>query len=162
MAQHSSKKFSLYVQGGYMSNGFIKEGVAHHIHSATETHQHKCIIFSAGFMIDLPGKWRIGPAFTYDHFGTKHRSIEYSNLIYMLRADRIWKENKHFLFYSGAATGIKKIRQFEEEKEIGRREVLAYQVYLAGLELKLNRFSLDATAGYGVSGILNVGLRYRF
>jgi hypothetical protein len=161
-AQQQPGKYFFYVQGGFMSSGYIKEAGQKEIISKTETHHHRCIIFNAGFLVRVSEKWRTGPAFTYDHFGTKHRSVEYSNISYMMRCDRIWKETKKFLFYSGLSLGVRKIRKFEEEKEVTRRTNLAYQVYLAGVDFKINRFMIDVNAGYGVSGILNAGLKYRF
>ncbi|MGH2553498.1 MAG: hypothetical protein ACRDEB_07265, partial [Chitinophagaceae bacterium] len=113
----TSKKISFYVQGGYMSSGFIKESALKDFVSAKETSHHKCIILNAGFLVRVSEKWRIGPAFTYDHFGAKHRSVEFSNLSYMIRTDRIWKENRNFLLYSGLSLGIKKVRRFDDEIE---------------------------------------------
>mgnify|MGYP001603958474 FL=1 len=156
------RKFSFYVQGGYKSSCYIKESAHNEIASAKETSHHKCIVLNAGFLIKLGPKWRIGPAFTYDHFGTKHRSVEFSNLSYMLRCDRIWKETKTYSLYSGCSFGAKKVRQFEDETEMAKYVNPAYQVYLAGIDLKLNRFLIDVNAGYGVAGVLNVGLKYRF
>ena len=80
----------------------------------------------------------------------------------MLRCDRIWKETKTYLFYSGLTFGVKKIRQFEDEIEIASRVSPAFQCYLIGAEFKLNRFSIDANAGWGVAGILGAGVKYRF
>ena len=113
-------------------------------------------------MVRVSEKWRTGFAFTYDHFGTKHRSVEYSNLSYMLRFDRIWKESKTFLFYSGLSVGARKIRRFDEEIETERHVAPAYQVYLMGADLKIGHLMIDANVGYGVSGLLNLGLKYHF
>ena len=151
-----------YIHGGYRSSGYIKESWQKEIVSETETHRHKCIILNAGFLVRIAEKWRTGLAFTYDHFGAKHRSVEYSNLSYMLRCDRIWKETKNFFFYSGLSLGARKIRRFEEETEMESRVTPAYQVYLMGADLKIGRLLIDVNAGYGVSGILNAGLKYRF
>ncbi|HMK26941.1 MAG TPA: hypothetical protein VK483_13000 [Chitinophagaceae bacterium] len=162
LAQQRPGKYLFYIQGGYMSSGYIKESRQKEIVSEKETQHHKCIIFSAGFMINLSEKWRIGPAFTYDHFGTKHRSVEYSNLSYMLRCDKIWKATKKYSFYSGLSLGARKIRRFEDETETESHVSMAYQVYLLGADLKIDRFLIDVNVGYGVAGILNVGLKYRF
>ena len=161
-AQHQLGKFSFYAQGGYMSAGYIKESALRELVSEKETQHHKCIILNAGLLIRISEKWRMGPAFTYDHFGTKHRSVEYSNLNYMLRGDRIWKETRSYAFYSGLSLGLRKVRRFEDEVETAKYEKLAYQIYLAGFELKVNRLAIDVNAGYGVSGILNLGLKYNF
>lgn len=161
-AQQRQGRYSFYIQGGYKSSGYIRESGQKEIVSETETNHHKCIIFNAGFLVNLSEKWRIGPAFTYDHFGTKHRSVEFSNLSYMLRCDRIWKEAKHYSFYSGLSLGVRKIRRFEDEIEMERQVLPAYQVYLLGAEYKIGRFHIDINAGYGVSGILNAGIKYRF
>lgn len=161
-AQQQQEKFSFYVQGGYMSSGYIKESALKEIVSAKETQHHKCIILNAGFLFRISDKWRIGPAFTYDHFGTKHRSVEFSNLSYMIRTDRIWKETKSFSLYSGLSLGIKKVRRFDDEIETARYHRPACQLYLLGVEFRSGHFSIDANAGYGVSGILNIGARYRF
>jgi hypothetical protein len=156
-------KISFYTQGGYLSSGYLKEWGCKEIASSTETHWHKCIVLNAGFQVRMNKVWRIGPSFTYDHFGTKHRSVEYSNLSYMLRADRIWYEGKRFSFYSGLALGIKKVRKFEEERETGKRTATTFQVYVAGAELRLTKwFYLNLNAGYGVSGILSAGGSFRF
>ena len=141
LAQQRPGKYLFYIQGGYMSSGYIKESGQKEIVSE---------------------KWRIGPAFTYDHFGTKHRSVEYSNLSYMMRCDRIWKTTKKYSFYSGLSLGARKIRRFEDEIETESHVSMAYQVYLLGADLKIDRFLINVNAGYGVSGILNVGLKYRF
>src|SRR5712671_4649604 len=117
LAQQQPGKFLLYAQGGYMSSGYIKKSGEKEIVSTTETRHHKCIILNAGFLVSLSQKWRIGSVFVYDHFGTKRRSVEYSNLSYMIRCDRIWKETKKYSFYSGLAFGIRKIRRFEDETE---------------------------------------------
>lgn len=156
------KKYVLYVQGGYKSSGYIQESAHNEIASAKETAHHKCIVLNAGFLVNIAAKWRIGPAFTYDHFGTKHRSVEFSNLSYMLRCDRTWKSAKTYSLYSGVSLGIRKVRHFDEEVETGRYTTLGYQVCLIGAELKMGPFAIDANAGYGVSGILNFGLKYRF
>lgn len=145
-----------------MSSGYINESGQKEIVSAKETQHHKCIIFNAGFLVKISEKYRIGPAFTYDHFGTKHRSVEYSNLSYMMRCDRIWKETKNISFYSGLSLGVRIIRKFEEEIEVESHIKPAYQVYLAGIDLKIKRLLIDVNTGYGVSGILNAGLKYRF
>ncbi len=162
LAQQRPGKYFFYVQSGYMSSGYIKESGQKEIVSKTETHQHKCIIFNAGFLVKISEKWRTGPAFTYDHFGSKHRSVEYSNISYMIRCDRIWKETKKFLFYSGLSLGGRKTRKFEEEKEVESQIKPDYQVCLLGADFKSGRFLIDINIGYGVSGILNAGLKYRF
>lgn len=155
-------KLSFYAQGGYKSSGYIKESAHNEIASAKETAHHKCIVLNAGFLVNIADKWRIGPAFTYDHFGTKHRSVEFSNLSYMLRCDRTWKAAKTYSLYSGVSLGIRKVRRFDDEVETGRNATLGYHVYLIGAELKFGPFAIDANAGYGVSGILNFGLKYRY
>ena len=161
-AQQHSGRISFFYQPGYMSSGFIIKSGQNEIATAKETQPHKCIIFNAGFLMRISEKWRMGPAFTYDHFGTKKRSGEYSNLSFMLRSDRIWKEGKTYLFYSGLSLGAKKIRQFEDEIEIKSNVAPAFQVYLIGAEFKVSRFSFDVNAGWGVGGILGAGVKYRF
>ncbi len=162
-AQQQSKHISLYIHGGYKSAAYLKENSHEHLISETETRHHKCIIFSAGLQWDISEKWRIGPSFTYDHFGTKLRSVEYSNLSYLLRCDRIWKKTKNYSLYSGLAIGAKKVRKFEAEIETEKKKALGYQINLIGINYKfMNRFSLDANMGWGASGILNIGASYRF
>ena len=162
-AQQPTKKISIYVLGGNKSSSYLKEAAHKQIVSKTEAKHHKCIVFNAGIQFDISEKWRIGASFTYDHFGTKHRSIEYSNISYLLRCDRVWKNGKNYALYSGLATGFRKVREFENEVEIKRKVSLGYQIYVAGLNYKLaNRFFIDANAGWGVSGILSVGGKYFF
>jgi hypothetical protein len=74
-AQQREKKPSFYVHGGYMSSFYVKEANRNTLISEKETQHHKCIILNTGFQLSIFEKWRIGPAFTYDHFGAKHRSV---------------------------------------------------------------------------------------
>lgn len=99
-AQQQAKNFSMYIHGGYRSTAYIINEGQQKMVSETETSHHKCIIFNAGLQWNLSKKWRIGPSFTYDHFGTKHRSVEYSNLSYLLRCDRIWKKKLFLVLWS--------------------------------------------------------------
>jgi hypothetical protein len=162
-AQQREKKFSFYVQGGYMSSLYIKEANQSSLTSEKETRHHKCIIFNTGVQFYISEKWRIGPSFTYDHFGAKHRSVEYSNLSYMIRCDRIWKETKKCSLYSGLMIGVRKTRRFEDEAEVERRVSPCYQIYLIGAECKMIKgLSFDINAGWGVSGILSIGAKYWF
>lgn len=162
-AQHNKHKHSFYLQGGYRSSLFIKENGDHHLVSETESHQHKCIVFNTGVLFYAAQNWRVGASFTYDHFGTKHRSVEHSNLSYLLRCDRVWKEKSRYLLYSGLMLGVRKTRRFEEEEETGRQTAPAYHVCLIGAEYKLmNRVFIDVNAGYGVAGIVSIGAKFRF
>jgi hypothetical protein len=162
-AQQPKKKISFYVQGGYMSSLYVKEANQHRLISEKETRHHKCIILNTGFQFYISEKWRIGPAFTYDHFGTKHRSVEYSNLSYMIRCDRIWKETKKYSLYSGLMTGVRKTRRFEEETEVEHRVTPCYQIYLIGAESKVtNRIFFDVNAGWGVSDWYENGSPFDF
>lgn len=161
-AQQHSGKISFFYQAGYLSAGYINKSGQNEIATMKEAQPHKCIIFNVGFLMRLSEKWRMGPAFTYDHFGTKQRTGEHSNLSYMVRSDRIWKETKTYLFYSGLSLGVRKIRRFEDKTEIESSLIPAFQVYLMGVEFKVARFSFDVNAGWGVAGILDAGVKYRF
>jgi hypothetical protein len=162
-AQLTGKKHSFYVQGGYRSSLFIKEAQKHGLNSETESSHHKCIVMNAGFHFYLRDSWRIGAAFTYDHFGTKHRSVEFSNLSYMLRCDKVWWKKNKYSLYSGLATGLTKTRMFENEREILRELRLGYHIYPLGVEYEiLKNLFIDANAGWGVSGIASAGARFHF
>ena len=162
-AQQQGKKFSFYVQGGYMSSQYVKEAKLNTLISEKETRHHKCIILNTGFQFNISEYWRVGPSFTYDHFGAKHRSVEYSNLNYMIRCDRIWKKTKKYSLYSGLMTGLRKTRRFEEEIEVEHRVHPCYHIYLIGAESKVtNGLFFDVNAGWGATGILSIGAKYRF
>lgn len=163
IAQKMSNKYSLYINSGYLSSLFIKESLQEQIVSKVETQHHKCIIFNVGLQMRLLKKWTIGPEFTYDHFGTKHRTVEYSNLSYMLRCVRTWKEAPKYSLYSGLSFGVRKIRRFEDETEMERKTIPAYQVDVIGVNYKLiDKLFIDINAGWGVSGIVSIGGRYFF
>jgi hypothetical protein len=160
-AQQTGKKHSFYVQGGYRSSLFIKEAHKHGLNSETESNHHKCIVLNAGIQFYLRDNWRIGAAFTYDHFGTKHRSVEFSNLSYMLRCDKVWLEKNKYNLYSGLATGLTKIRRFENELETRRQLRFGYHIYFLGAEYEIiKNLFIDANAGWGVSGIAGTGARF--
>ena len=162
-AQTNSKKMSVYYQAGHSSSNYLSAKAQDHLFSATESHDHKCIVFNIGMQYKISKDWRLGTAFTYDHIGTKHRSLEYSNVSYMLRADRIWKGAGKFSYYSGLAGGITKVRMFESEKETMRTTKFGYQIYLIGINYEVFRnFQLDANIGYGVTGLFNAGARFNF
>lgn len=162
-AQQNQKKVSFYTQGGYRSSNYIKEAGKYHLRSATESHHHKCIILNAGLQYRFAAKWVAGLSFTYDHFGTKHRSVELSNISYLIRCDRIWKEERRYLLYSGLMLGITKIRRFEDEKETERQTGPGYQVCIIGAEYKIVKWlSIDVNAGWGATGLLSAGARFKF
>ncbi|MBL7749439.1 MAG: hypothetical protein JNM19_18505 [Chitinophagaceae bacterium] len=162
-AQQVQKKVSFYAQGGYRSSNYIKEAAKEHLASATETHHHKCIILNAGFQYRFAAKWRAGLAFTYDHFGTKHRSVELSNISYLIRCDRIWRDERRYLLYSGVMLGITKIRRFEDENETERKTEPGYHLCLIGAEYKIAEWlSIDLNAGWGAAGLLSAGARFKF
>jgi hypothetical protein len=151
-------KYSFYVQGGYLSSGYVHEAFQNSIVSKKESHNHKCIILNAGFQMEVAEKWRLGPSFTYDHFGTKRRSVEYSTLSYLLRADRVWKETKTYWLYSGFALGIKSQKHFENETLVDHKLNPACHIYVTGFRLQVDHFSLDANLGWGVCGLFNLGV----
>ncbi|MBI1342673.1 MAG: hypothetical protein GC171_07065 [Terrimonas sp.] len=162
-AQQNAKKLSLYVQGGYKSSAYFNKSGNHEFVSETEISHHKCIILNAGLQWQVAEKWRIGPSFTYDHFGTKQRSVEFSNMSFLLRGDRIWKATKDYEVYSGLAMGIRKLRKFEEEIETTQTVNFSYQLYLAGINLKLlSNFFIDVNIGWGNTGIFSAGARILF
>jgi opacity protein-like surface antigen len=159
----SSKRLSLYIHGGYLSSNFLHKADHHELVSESETDDHKCITFNAGLQWKISDKWRTGLAFTYDHFGTKHRSLEYSNVSFLLRCDRVWMSKNKFLLYSGAAAGVTKVRKFEYETETDRHHKFAYQINAAGLSYEpFKNFQLEANIGWGVSGLLTAGGRFSF
>ena len=155
-------KFSFYVQGGYLSSNYMREAMQKGISSKTESRDHTCVILNAGFQVRVSKAWRIGPAFAYDHFGTKHRSVKFSVFNYLLKADRIWKETSQFNLYSGLALGVTTSRQVSDNIVIGRKVNMAYQIQLAGASIKLDHFELDVNFGWGVSGLAAAGIRYNF
>lgn len=161
-AQQPSGKYFIYVQGGYVSSWYVKEAMQKSIVTETDPHNHKCIILNAGFQVMVSKNWRIGPSFTYDHFGTKHRDIEFHSFSYLLRVDRIWKETKQITVYSGLSLGVNSIRQIEDEIKKDYQVNPGWQVYLLGADMKLYRFLIDVNTGYGVSGVFNIGAKYRF
>jgi len=161
-AQISSGKYFIYVQGGYVSSWYVKEAMQKSIVTETDPHTHKCIILNAGLQIKISKNWRIGPSFTYDHFGTKHRDVEFHSFSYLLRVDRIWKETKQMTLYSGLCSGINSIRRFEEKVKKDYSVNPCWHICLLGAEIKIYKFLLDVNAGYGVSGVLNMGIKYRF
>jgi len=163
IAQRSFHHVSFYVQGGYRSASYIKQASQKHISSSSETSHHRCIVLNTGLQLDLGKVWRAGFSFTYDHFGTKHRSVEFSNLSYMLRTDYTWMKWKTTSLYSGIAAGLKKTRVFESEMEVSRNLSLTGQVYALGFRYEpFHGFFLEANAGWGVSGIFNLGAGFRF
>ena len=161
-AQQLSRKHFIYVQGGYVSSWFVKEALQKSIVSETDPHSHKCIILNAGFQMMLSKNWRIGPSFTYDHFGTKHRDIEFHSFSYLLRIDRVWKETKQITLYSGFSLGINSIRRIDAEIKKDHEVNAGWHVYVLGADIKLYKFLIDINTGYGVSGVFNIGAKYRF
>src|SRR5688572_13692124 len=87
-AQPRKNEFSFYFQGGFYSENYMRVAVFRKMASESGTHPHVCPILNTGFQVTLPGKWRIGPTFSYDHFGLHDRSIEYSILGYYLKGDK--------------------------------------------------------------------------
>jgi hypothetical protein len=160
-AQKPEKHF-FYIGGGYMSSLYIKEAVFKSITSNTDSRKHTCLILNAGYQQLLSKEWRAGTSFSYEHFGLEDRSVEYSVLSYSFRCDRLWKETKKTILYSGLSAGVRTLKKIENEGAVIRQVAPCYHFYLAGLDYKINNFLLDLNLGIGVSGILGFSAKYRF
>lgn len=163
IAQNKQDNNFIYVSGGSMSSSYLDNAVYHGIHSHTDDHKHNCIILNVGYQYRLGKKWRIGPSFTYDHFGVEDRSIEYHAYYYSVRADRIWKETDKAIWYSGISLGARTLKKLDDDHLANSSTKPSYHLHAAGASIKIfNHFLLDLNVGYGVSGIINVGLVNRF
>jgi hypothetical protein len=161
-AQPPAKEISFYLHGGFYSENFMRLAVFRKMMSESNTHAHVCPVLNTGFQITLPGKWRVGPAFSYDHFGLHDRAIEYSILGYSIKGDKTWYETQRLGFYSGISLGVRTMKHFQNNILVGKNVKPCYQICLAGAEFKIWDFSFDVNLGYGNAGILNGGMRYRF
>jgi hypothetical protein len=161
-SQQLQKKYFVYVGGGHISSLYVNRAVLKTIVSETDSRSHACPILNAGIQRMVSKDWRVGLSFSYDHFGLKDRSIEYSSLGYMLRCDRIWKETKKSILYSGLSAGIRTLKRFDNEVLKEHHVSPGYHLYLIGADFKIEKFLLDINIGVGTSGVLNYGLKYRF
>jgi hypothetical protein len=69
-------------------------------------------------------------------------------------------KKEHSLF--GFTIGVRTLKQFENEILKKHRVNPGYHIYLIGADFKVNKFLIDVNTGYGVSGVFNLGLKYRF
>jgi opacity protein-like surface antigen len=162
-AQMSSKKISLSIQGGYSSSRYLEKNSHKQLVSETETRHHKCIVFNTQLEWSVSSKWGVGTSFTYDHFGTKQRSIEYSNVSYMISCRRVWTTTNTLSVYSDLEAGITKIRKFEEEIETQRKTDFAFQINAAGVSYKIvGGLQIYGNIGWGVTGLFSAGARFNF
>jgi hypothetical protein len=156
-AQSRTKNLSFFVNGGYISSGYLKEAVNRSQHKMLDSRNHNCIILNTGIQFRVAEKWRIGPAFSYDHFGIKDRQLSFSRLSYMFRTDRIWKETKKIVLYSGISAGVARTKKFQSHQLIQSHTGPVYHFYAGGMQFKFYHFYLDINIGYGPAGLFNFG-----
>ena len=158
-SQEKKIKYSFYAGGGLFSARYL-DTYATHLEPES-SRGHLCPVLNTGIQIEK-GKWRVGSGFSYDHFGPKDRSAEYSTLSYYLAADRSWIESRDTKIYSGFSLGVSVFKKLEKQTVIEKKVEHCFDVVVFGTEFCLGNISVDVGLGYGVAGLVKGALRYSF
>jgi len=161
-----SEKHELYITAGIGTVPFIIESFDHMVFFSDEIVRDQTNpVITIGYQYRLSKKIRIGPEVVLDRFWINNRENSYRFKSMLVRFDINWLSSKRVNIYSGVSTGVTSKNAIEtidgiETKRNGT--YLGLHLYLFCFDYKLGKFSMTFNKGLGVSGIVNLGMKYRF
>ena len=176
LAWGQSEKHELFFTSGIGSGPFIVESLNHlgidlsgwlppELRS-NETHKdHILPVITLGYQYRLSKKFKLGSEMIFDRFWIDNRKNSYHFNSLFVRCDFIWYESRKLLAHSAVSIGATNKRSIETiDGNIRKRnEILpGMHLYLIGIDFKLGKFSITANNGIGMSGVVNLGVKYRF
>lgn len=161
-----SEKHEFYVTAGIGTVPFLIESFSRIDFFATEVRRdHVNPVITVGYQYRISNKIKIGPEIIIDRFWIDDRENGYHFNSLLGRSDFIWRETRKVIIYSGISAGVtfkKAIETFNGILKERNDTYLVMHLYLIGFDFKLQKFSITFNQGLGVSGIMNLGIKYRF
>ena len=160
-----SEKHEFYITAGIGTAPFIIETLSHlDLFSTEYRRDHVNPVITVGYQYRISKKIKIGPEIIFDKFWINDKEDNYRFNSYLGRCDLIWRETKKVVIYSGISAGVtfkKATETFNGILQERNETYPAMHLYLICFDFKLKNFSITFNQGLGVSGILNLGIKYR-
>lgn len=161
-----SEKHEFYVTAGIGTAPFIIESLSSLDFFSNEVQKdHTNPVITLGYQYRISNKIKIGPEIIIDRFWMDDGENSYRFNSFLIRSDFIWRETRKAVIYSGISAGATFKKAIETFNGILRERNEAYpaiHLYLLCFDYKLGKISFTINNGLGVSGILNLGIKYRF
>jgi len=166
VSRGQSEKHEFHVSAGIGTAPFIIETLNHLDFFSTEVRKdHVNPVITAGYLYRVSKKIKVGPEIIFDKFWIDDKEDNYSFNSYLGRCDFIWRETRKVIIYSGISAGVTFKKATETSYGIANERNDTYpaiHLYLICFDFKLQKFSITFNNGLGVSGIVNLGIKYRF
>jgi len=160
------EKNEIYITAGLVSGPFLVESLNNMDFFATEYSKDQITpIITIGYQYTLSKKIKLGPEIIFDRFWIEDKENSYHFNSFLCHLSFIWIEKKKVSLYSGLSAGITFKKALENVNGIPRSRkdrYFGFHLYTIGFDYKLPKFSFTINKGIGMSGLLNLGMKYRF
>jgi len=166
-----SKKNEFYVTAGIGTVPFLVKSFNQYgfniwgYYDEEVPEDHVWPVITLGYQYRVSKKFKIGAEIIYDKFLLYNKENSYRFFSVMARFNYKLGESKRFVAYSGISGGITFEHSIETEQGVKiekNKTWPAIHLYLLEVDYKFKRFSITFTSGLGMSGIINLGMKYRF
>ena len=166
MTWAQSEKHEFYITAGIGTAPFIIESLGHmDLFSDEVSRDQTNPVITVGYQYKVSKKIRIGPEVIIDRFWINNRENSYHFISVLVRCDINWLSTKRVTIYSGVSTGVTSKNAIETADGVETKRddnYLGLHLYLFCFDYKFGKFSMTFNKGLGVSGIVNLGMKYRF
>ena len=151
------KSFNQYSFGvsGLFSYGYEEETPKDHI----------LPVFTLGYQYRLSKRFKIGVEIVYDKFQLYNKENSYRYISFMGRCSYKLRESKRFILSTAISAGITNEHSIETEQGVKVEKnnmIPGLHFYILEVDYKLKNFIITYNTGLGMSGLINLGIKYRF
>lgn len=161
-----SEKQEVYITAGLVSGPFLVESFNNIDFFSTEYRKdHVAPIITIGYQYRLSKKIKLGPEIIFDRFWIENKENSYHFNSFLCNLSFTWFERKKVSLYSGLSAGITFKRAWEKDNGIDKLKkdkYLGLHLYTICFDYKFPNFTITVNKGIGMSGLLNIGMKYRF
>ena len=121
--------------------------------------------FTLGYQYKLSKRFKIGAEIVYDKFQLYNKENSYRYISFMGRCSYMLRESKRFIVYTGVSVGITNEHSIETEQGIKIEKnnmIPGLHFYILEVNYKLKKIIITTNTGLGMSGVINLGIKYRF
>lgn len=151
------KSFNQYAFdfSGLFSYGYEEETPKDHVLPA----------FTLGYQYRFSKRFKIGVEIVYDKFQLYNKENSYRYISFMGRCSYKLRESKRFIVSTAISAGITNEHSIETEQgfKIEKNNMIpGLHFYILEVDYKLKNFIITTNTGLGMSGVINLGIKYRF
>jgi hypothetical protein len=151
------RSFNQYAFGvsGLFSYGYEEETPKDHVLPA----------FTLGYQYRLSKRFKIGVEIVYDKFQLYNKENSYRYASFMGRCSYKIGETKRVIIYTAISAGITNEHSLETEQGVKVEKnnmIPGLHFYILEVDYKLKNFIITTNTGLGMSGFINLGIKYRF